>query len=363
LPRPKNQNTRLRASFMAFDKKEERLSMEEEPQQQDENIILETRNLKKYYPIRRGFNPFDRKGRRYVRAVDNVSIKVPKGKTVAILGESGCGKTTLAKAITLLSPPTSGDIIFNGRNLTNGGKVDHKKLYREMQMVFQDPDSSLDPRLKVKDSIAEPCKRLLPDGEGKINEIVMRSLKAVGLSAAHADRLPAHLSGGQKQRVAIARAIAPQPKMVILDEPTSALDASVQAQILNLLLDLQKNYNLTYLIITHNISVAEYLSDTLIVMYAGNVVEYGPSSSVIAKPRHPYTITLISAAPIPNPWKRNLLNTEIKGEVPSAINPPSGCKFHPRCPYAEKICSEESPELRAIAPGHYVSCHFAEKTG
>jgi peptide/nickel transport system ATP-binding protein len=328
---------------------------------QDDNIILETRNLKKYYPIRRGFNPFRRKGPKYVRAVDDVSLKVPKGKTVAILGESGCGKTTLAKAITLLSPPTSGEIVFNGRNLTNG-KVDYKKLYREMQMVFQDPDSSLDPRLKVKDSIAEPCKRLLPGGKREINSIVIQSLRAVGLSPAHADRLPAHLSGGQKQRVAIARAIAAQPKIVILDEPTSALDASVQAQILNLLLDLQQNYNLTYLIITHNISVAEYLSDILIVMYAGNIVEYGPSSSVIAKPRHPYTITLISAAPIPNPWKRNLLSTEIKGEVPSAINPPSGCKFHPRCPYAEKICSEQSPELREIAPDHFVSCHFAEKT-
>ncbi|MDH2900177.1 MAG: ABC transporter ATP-binding protein [archaeon] len=335
-------------------------------EQAGDSIILETRNLKKYYPIRRGFNPFQRNGQQYVRAVDDVSIKVPKGKTVAILGESGCGKTTLAKAIALLSPPTSGEIIFNGQSLTFGKKkkkVDYKKLYREMQMVFQDPDSSLDPTLKVKDSIAEPCKRLLTLGKGEdIETFVMKSLKAVGLSAMHAERIPAHLSGGQKQRVAIARAIAPQPKIVILDEPTSALDASVQAQILNLLLDLQKNFNLTYLIITHNISVAEYLSDILIVMYAGNVVEYGPSDSVISKPRHPYTITLISAAPIPNPWKRNLLNTEIRGEVPSAINPPSGCKFHPRCTYAGKRCSEEAPELKEISPGHFVSCHFAEKT-
>ncbi len=327
----------------------------------DNNIILETRNLKKYYPVRRGFNPFQRGAHRYVRAVDDVSIKVPKGKTVAILGESGCGKTTLARVITLLSPPTSGEIIFNNRNLTKG-KVDYKELYREMQMVFQDPDSSLDPRLKVKASIAEPCKRLLPDRDHDIDSIVLQSLKAVGLSAAHADRLPAHLSGGQKQRVAIARAIAPQPKMVVLDEPTSALDASVQAQILNLLLELQKSFNLTYVIITHNISVAEYLSDFLVVMYAGNIVEYGPSSSVIENPRHPYTMALISAAPIPNPWKRNLLKTEIRGQVPSTINPPSGCKFHPRCPYAEKICSEQSPELREIAPDQFVSCHFAEKT-
>lgn len=327
-----------------------------------DDIILETNSLKKYYPIRRSFNPFRRKRARHVRAVDDVSIKVPRGKTVAILGESGCGKTTLAKAITFLSPPTGGEVILDGESLI-AGKFDHKKLYRNMQMVFQDPDSSLDPRLKVKDSVAEPCKRLLDKEKENIEEIVINSLKAVGLSRQHAERLPAHLSGGQKQRVAIARAIAPQPKIIVLDEPTSALDVSVQAQILNLLLDLQKKYNLTYLIITHNISVAEYLSDLLVVMYAGNVVEQGPSDIVIAKPRHPYTIALISSAPVPNPWKRNLLNTEILGEVPSAINPPSGCKFHPRCPYAEKICSEKVPELREISPGQYVSCHFAEKTG
>ena len=335
--------------------------MENNTQSIDGNILVTT-HLKKYFPIRRGFNPFGGGGKRFVRAVDDISIAVPRGKTVAILGESGCGKTTLARALTLLSPPTDGEIIFDGQNITKG-RVDYKKIYREMQMVFQDPDSSLDPRLKVRQSVAEPCKGLLGRKEANINSMVMSSLTAVGLSAEHADRIPSHLSGGQKQRVAIARAIAPQPKLVILDEPTSALDASVQAQILNLLIDLQKNFKLTYIIITHNISVAEYLSDLLVVMYAGNVVEYGPSGSVIAKPRHPYTITLISSAPIPNPWKRNLLNTEIKGEVPSSINPPSGCKFHPRCPYAEKICSEQAPELREITPGQFVSCHFAEKTG
>jgi len=333
----------------------------ENSQDLDSNILV-TNGLKKYYPIRGGFNPFSRGGKRFVKAVDDVSIKVPRGRTMAILGESGCGKTTLARALTLLSPPTAGEIIFDGQNITKG-KVDYKKLYREMQMVFQDPDSSLDPRLKIRDSVAEPCKGLLGRDEAQINSLVLSSLAAVGLSSEQADRIPSHLSGGQKQRVAIARAIAPQPKLVILDEPTSALDASVQAQILNLLLDLQKNFNLTYIIITHNISVAEYLSDMLVVMYAGSVVEYGPSGSVISKPRHPYTITLIASAPVPNPWKRNLLNTEIKGEVPSSINPPSGCKFHPRCPYAEKICSEQIPELREISPGQFVSCHFAEKTG
>ncbi len=326
--------------------------------------ILVTSHLKKYYPIRRGFNPFSRQKAKFIHAVDDVSITVPRGKTLAILGESGCGKTTLARAITLLAPPTSGEISFDGKTIVDGKKADvnFKKLYRDMQMVFQDPDSSLDPRLKVRDLVAEPCKGLLGVSRSEVDAMVMKSLKAVGLSAEHAERLPAQLSGGQKQRVAIARAVAPQPKLVILDEPTSALDASVQAQILNLLVDLQRNYNLTYVLITHNISVAEYLSDLLIVMYAGNIVEQGPTASIIAKPRHPYTVTLIASAPIPNPWKRNLLNTEIKGEVPSAINPPSGCKFNPRCPYATGVCAKEDPELREISPGQFVSCHNVEKT-
>jgi len=329
-------------------------------EQPHDDIILETKSLTKLYPIRRGFNPFARNQPRYIQALNDVSMKIPRGKTVAVVGESGCGKTTLARAITLLSPPTSGEIIFDGLSLTTG-KVDNKSLYRRMQMVFQDPDSSLDPRFKVRDIVSEPCRRLLGGSKEEIHNTAMRSLKTVGLSG-YADRLPGHLSGGQKQRVAIARAIAIRPEIILLDEPTSALDASVQAQILNLLIELQKEYKLTYLIITHNISVAEYLSDLLIVMYAGNVVEYGPTGSIISKPRHPYTIALISSAPIPNPWKKNLLNIEIKGEVPSAIHPPSGCKFHPRCPYAEKICGEQSPGMVEIAPGQFVSCHFAEKT-
>jgi oligopeptide/dipeptide ABC transporter ATP-binding protein len=321
--------------------------------------ILETVALRKYYPIRTGINPFGK--HRFVRAVDDVSLTVPRGKTLAIVGESGCGKTTLARTMLLLTPPTSGDIIFDGVNVVKT-KVDLKKLYREMQMVFQDPESSLDPRLKIRDSVAEPLKLLDQKDRETVDNRVSQVLTAVGLSSEQGGRVPAHLSGGQKQRVAIARAIAPQPKLVILDEPTSALDASVQAQILTLLLDLQKKFNLTYVLITHNIAVAQYLSDTMAVMYAGTLVEYGPTKKVIAKPRHPYTITLISSAPIPNPWQRNLLNIEIKGEVPSAITPPTGCKFHPRCPYADKVCTEVNPPLEEISEGHYVACHFVEKT-
>jgi oligopeptide/dipeptide ABC transporter ATP-binding protein len=198
--------------------------------------------------------------------------------------------------------------------------------------------------------------------KGEVTHAVQKSLASVGLPQDVADRLPTQLSGGQKQRVAIARAISTQPKLVILDEPTSALDASVQAQILRLLLQLQKEYALSYMLITHNIAVAHYLSDYMAVMYAGNMVEYGLTQEIMAKPRHPYTIALISSAPIANPWKRNLLQVEIRGEVPSAINPPSGCKFNPRCPYAESICSQENPKLREVSPGHFVACHFVEKT-
>jgi len=235
-------------------------------------------------------------------------------------------------------------------------------LYRNMQMVYQDPESSLDPRMKVGRSIGEPLSGLMKWKKDAVDNAVERSLQLVNLSADFADRLPKQLSGGQKQRVAVARAIAVEPSLIILDEPTSALDASVQAQILKLLLYLQDEIKLTYLLITHNIAVAKYMADFVAVMYAGNVVEYGPTRTLISKPRHPYTIALISSAPIPDPNVRNLLRAEIKGEVPSAIDPPSGCKFHPRCPYAESICSSTTPPLQEILPGHFAACYFTNKT-
>jgi oligopeptide/dipeptide ABC transporter ATP-binding protein len=322
--------------------------------------ILQTIDLRKYFPIQRGINPFA-KAKRFVRAVDGVNMTLMKGTTLAVVGESGCGKTTLARTITLLTRPTSGDIVFEGKSIV-GEKTDRKLVYRDMQIVFQDPDSSLDPNMRVGNSIGEPLYGLMKWTKDAVDGAIQRSLDVVGLPLDIGDRLPSQLSGGQKQRVAIARAIGPQPKVVILDEPTSALDASVQAQILKLLLDLQKEYSLSYMLITHNIAVAEYLSDFMLVMYSGDVVEHGQTEGIMAKPRHPYTIALITSAPIANPWKRNLLQVDIRGEVPSAINPPSGCKFHPRCPYAETICARERPKLREISPGQYVACHFAEKT-
>jgi oligopeptide/dipeptide ABC transporter ATP-binding protein len=322
--------------------------------------ILQTVDLRKYFPIQRSINPFS-KTKKFIRAVDGVDMTLSKGTTLAVVGESGCGKTTLARTIALLTKPTSGDIIFNGKSIVNG-TTDPSLVYKNLQIVFQDPDSSLDPNIRVGDSIGEPLYGLMKWNKEAVDGAIKRSLEIVGLPQDIAHRLPGQLSGGQKQRVAIARAIGPQPKLVILDEPTSALDASVQAQILKLLLELQKEYSLSYMLITHNIAVAEYMSDFMLVMYSGDVVESGQTEEIMAKPRHPYTIALISSAPIANPWKRNLLEVDIRGEVPSAINPPSGCKFHPRCPYAQAICSQERPELREISPGRLVACHFVEKT-
>jgi len=322
--------------------------------------ILQTTDLKKYFQVQRGLNPFS-KAKKFVRAVDGVSITIWKGTTLAVVGESGCGKTTLARTMALLTKPTSGDVLFDKKSITTG-KTNLKLVYRDLQMIFQDPESSLDPNIKVGDSIGEPLEGLMGWSKEEVASAVEKSLGAVGLPPDCVDRLPGQLSGGQKQRVAIARAISPQPKLVILDEPTSALDASVQAQILRVLLQLQKDYALSYMLITHNIAVAEYLSDFMAVMYSGNMVEHGLTEEIMAKPRHPYTIALISSAPLANPWKRNLLQVEIRGEVPSAINPPSGCKFHPRCPYAGNICSSEAPKLQEVSPGHWVACHFVEKT-
>ena len=324
-------------------------------------VLLWTVNLRKYFQSTRGMNPLSRATPRTVRAVDGVSLSIPYGKTMAVVGESGCGKTTLARTIALLTEPTSGEIHFDGERI-DGGRVNDKDLYRKLQMVFQDPDSSLDPRMKVGNSVAEPLRGLTAMDSGEIRRTASESLTSVGLSEDFAERLPKQLSGGQKQRVAIARAISTQPKLLILDEPTSALDASVQAQILNLLVELQRKFSLSYMLITHNIAVAAYLSDIIAVMYAGNLVEYGPSSEVLRKPRHPYTITLMKSAPTPDPWNRTLLTTEISGEVPSTIDPPSGCKFHPRCQYAEEVCSQVVPPLKGLEGGRTAACLFLEKT-
>jgi peptide/nickel transport system ATP-binding protein len=320
--------------------------------------LVKIANLKKYYLIKKSWNPFS-KSQEYVRAVDDVSFALTKGKILAVVGESGCGKTTLARTIALLTTPTSGEIYYRGKRIDTAKQK--REIYRNVQMVFQDPDSSLDPRLKIGEIIAEPLKELLGFKDKECKEAVKQSLLSVGLQEEMAERNPRALSGGQKQRVAIARAIAIKPELVILDEPTSALDVSIQAQILKLLLDLQSKYGLTYLFITHNMSVAKYTSDEILVMYAGKVVEHGSTLEVLEKPLHPYTKLLISATPVADPWNRNLLKIEVKGETPSLINPPSGCRFHPRCPFAKDVCSKSEPTFRQVEAGHFVACHFAEE--
>jgi peptide/nickel transport system ATP-binding protein len=328
---------------------------------ENETPILMTVDLKKHFQ-RSGQTRLLSRGKKVtVKAVDGVSFSIPRGKTVAIVGESGCGKTTLARTVALLTEPTSGEIHLDGARIGVPGS-DRRKAYQRMQMVFQDPDSSLDPRMRVGRIIEEPLRGLTDMSENEVRREAATSLVAVGLGEDYLDRLPRQLSGGQKQRVAIARAISTHPKLLILDEPTSALDASVQAQILRLLVELQETFDLSYMLITHNIAVARYLSDIVAVMYAGNIVESGPAKEVTERPRHPYTMALIASAPDPDPWKRNLLSTEITGEVPSAISPPPGCKFNPRCPYAERICTETPPPLEEIAQGHLVACYFTSKT-
>ena len=318
-----------------------------------DNILLETQDLKTYFILRGSLL----RKRRYVRAVDSVTINVASGETVAVVGESGCGKTTFARTVLLLTPTTAGSIRFLGQEA-----VKSNKYYRNVQIVFQDPDSSLDPTMRIRDIIAEPLLGLSKLTTEEIDKKVTEVMKEVGLAGDILNRVARQLSGGQKQRVNIARAIVSEPKLVILDEPTSALDASVQAQILNLLLDLQTIHGLSYLIITHNISVAEYLSDRIYVMYAGRIVEQGSTDEVIKKPRHPYTIALLASAPIPDPKKRNLLSVEITGEPPSAIDPPPGCRFNPRCPFAKEICHIKEPSLDLLSQDRYVACHFVSET-
>ena len=323
--------------------------------------VLRTQDLKKYFPIRKGLNPFSRTEDKFVRAVDGVSISVPEGRTVAVVGESGCGKTTLARTVALMTPPTSGQVYFDGKDITSG-RIGRTELYRHMQMVFQDPESSLNPFMKVGAILSEPISRSGFTKEELLGQS-SKILELVGLGKEFSGRRPSELSGGQKQRVSIARAIISNPDVVLLDEPTSALDVAVQSQILNLLVELQAVYGMGYVLVTHNITVAQYLADFIAVMYAGKLEEFGPTDEIMARPLHPYTKTLIEATPLPDPAIRNLLRIIIRGESPSAIHPPNGCRFHPRCPFVQDKCKTEEPILREIRPNRFVSCHFAEEIG
>lgn len=319
-------------------------------------VLLETVDLVKCFPVRSGV--FGQRNLRLV-AVDAVNLAINKGETVGLVGESGCGKSTLALTILNLYQPTSGAILFEGQDLSGISEVQMRDQRREMQMIFQDPLASLDPRMIVDEIIREPLDIQAQGSVKDRMEIVGRLLDITGLPADSGQRFPSEFSGGQQQRIGIARALALRPKLLVCDEPVSSLDVSVQAQILNLLRDLQQQFELTYLFISHNIAVTALMSQRIGVMYLGRLVEIGPSFNIVNAPLHPYTTALISAVPDPETGQR-VRRSILVGEVPSPINRPTGCPFHPRCSIVQDKCRSETPMLREFAQGHFAACHFAE---
>ena len=316
--------------------------------------LIEVRNLKKYFPLRSGF--FNRVTG-HVKAVDGISFTIPRGKTMGLVGESGCGKSTTGKTLLRLEEKTSGDVLFEGREIYDIGTKEMRRLRPKLQIIFQDPYSSLSPRLPVGEIIGEAVRehRIVPPDE--FDEYVTRIMLASGLQEYHKLRYPHEFSGGQRQRICIARALALNPRFIVCDEPVSALDVSIQAQIINLLEELQAQFDLAYLFISHDLSVVQHISDFVGVMYLGSMVETASKEEIFAHPLHPYTEALFSAIPVPDPdykMKRIIL----EGSIPSPARPPSGCKFHTRCAKAMPKCSETAPEMIEAAPGHFVSCHL-----
>jgi peptide/nickel transport system ATP-binding protein/oligopeptide transport system ATP-binding protein len=321
-----------------------------------EKVILEVKDLKQYFPIKGGV--FGRTVN-HVKAVDGVDFSVFEGETVSIVGESGCGKSTTGRAILRLDEPTSGQIFFNGTDLLSKSKREMRPLRKDLQVIFQDPYASLNPRRTIGQTLEEAMATLNVVPKEKRKDRAVELLSQVGLKEEHFDRYPHEFSGGQRQRIGIARALAVEPKLIICDEAVSALDVSVQAQVLNLLKKLQKEYDLTYLFISHDLGVVRHISDRIIVMYLGKVVELAEKKHLFDRPLHPYTQALLSAIPEPN-RKKKKERIILKGDVPSPINPPSGCRFHTRCPIATDRCRNEVPELRLVDSGHYAACHYSE---
>lgn len=313
--------------------------------------LIRTEDLKQHFRVRGAH------GTGVVKAVDGVSLTINKGETLGLVGESGCGKTTLGRTILRLLEPTAGRIFYDGKDITTGDITAYR---RKMQIIFQDPYASLDPRMTVADTVGEPLDiHKLYHSKQERREKIMELLRMVGLNSDHALRYPHEFSGGQRQRIGIARALAVQPSFIVCDEPVSALDVSIQAQIINMLEQMQEKFGLTYLFIAHDLSVVKHISDKVGVMYLGTLVELAPSDDLYAQPLHPYTQALISAIPIAKPRSEITSRRQIlKGEIPSPLHPPSGCKFRTRCPLAKDICAEQAPELRPIRENHFCACHF-----
>ena len=321
-----------------------------------ETPLLSVRNLVKHFPVKKGIL---QQTVGQVHAVDGISFDIAEGETLGLVGESGCGKSTAGKAILKLIEPTAGEIRVNGERIDQLSRSEMRPYRRELQVVFQDPYSSLNPRLRIRDIIAEPLKNYAVAQGGALDERIVELAGKVGLRPDTLDRYPHEFSGGQRQRIGIARALALHPSLIICDEPVSALDVSVQAQVINLLVDLQREFALAYLFIAHDIAVVEHISHRVAVMYLGKIVEIAGRTDLFLHPQHPYTEALLSAVPEPDPGieKKRII---LRGDVPSPINPPSGCRFHTRCPYAFERCSVEEPELQEIAGGHHVACHLRD---
>jgi oligopeptide/dipeptide ABC transporter ATP-binding protein len=320
----------------------------------DRAPVLEIEGLKKHFPIRKGFL---RRTTGHVFAVDGVSFTIREGEAIGLVGESGCGKSTVGRAILRLIEPTDGVIRVGGTDIRGMSRSELKPFRRQMQIIFQDPYSSLNPRMTVGDIVGEPLSTHgIARGKAR-EELVAKLFDRVGLSRAQMKNFPHQFSGGQRQRIGIARALALNPKLIICDEPVSALDVSIQAQVINLLMDLQRDLGLSYLFISHNLSVVEHISQRIAVMYLGKIVEYADKTTIFTKPGHPYTEALLSAVPVPDP-KIKRKKIVLQGDVPSPVHPPSGCHFHTRCPYVMDRCKVEAPLLREIAPGQIVACHL-----